>query len=215
MNLIVYHLGFVPLALVLVGCGLNAVAGRLRVRGVVPWALLIGVGGAFGFTADASGRDAEADAADERVAVEAVAPLAAAGTMPACPWVACAVDTFGSRRQIHPNMLVEAGWVPSTAAEAREPLLLLTGWATDLPPGCPFRAPRLVVAVDGHVVPAWVSRCGRPYLDRYVGWKSPTAAFLVVLPRRLAPDPTRVQVYAISADDPSHVTAVRMPGFLP
>lgn len=211
MNLVVYHLGFVPLALILVGCGVDALAGRIGARELVSWALLAFVLGSAAFTAYTTYHDSEADAAADRAAVEAVEALAANGQTPWCGRVACSVDGFGTGRLLHPNMPVEAGWAPAD----REPLVLLTGWATDLPPARPFRAPRLVVIVNGKVIPAFVSRCGRPVYDRRIGWKSPAAGFLIVIPRRLVPDPTKLRVYAVSADDPTRVTAATTPGFQP
>jgi hypothetical protein len=148
----------------------------------------------------ASRRAAECERADA-AAVAAVQDLIRRHEVPVPGSVVCRVESIGGEESLHPNLRVEFGWQPLREWSAREPVLIVAGWAVDLDRSGRYRAPRVVVAVDGEIVPMWVARRGRPDLDGLAGRAAPGSAFLLAIPKRLVPDGAKVRVYAVSARD--------------
>ncbi len=212
LNLIVYHLGFVPLALLAIGCAVSAACRRDGIRKAVSAALAIGAIVAAVYSLRTADRRSPETSDADRAIEEFIQSQSLGGSTLGPSPVQCRVSGIGDESSLHPSLLVEFGWVPKTAPEGlSEPVVFLEGWAIDFSEAGEYRTPRIVVAVNGRVVPAWVARYGRPDLDRVAGRSAPGSAFLIAISKRLLPDGTKPSVFAISAHDPRHFTPASSP----
>jgi hypothetical protein len=212
LNLIVYQIGFVPLGLVAIGCAVSAACRRDGVRTAASAGLAVGVAVAAGLSLRSAARQSQEAADAEAGAVAVVWSHLAGGAAPVANAVECRVDHIGTEPGLHPSLVVELGWTRVIAPDGTgEPTVFVGGWAVDRSGAREYRAPRVVVAVGGRVVPATVVRYGRPDLDRLAGRPAPGSAFLVAIPKHQLPEGARPRVYAVSSADPFRFSEASYP----
>lgn len=214
LNLIVYHLPFLPLAFVLFGAAAQRLVDRLGWgRAVGPAAaLLLAVAVVGGIVADRMRTRREV--AGEAEAVRVIEEVLASGrVLDPSTGVRGHVDTVGPETAGHYILRVEHGRAAALCqrSEDADPAVMLTGWAVD---GLRLRgAPsaRVVVTAGGRVVPAAVVRYTRQDIDDVFGRPLLATGFTAFVPARLVPPGTAVRVFAVPAADPGRLAELPLP----
>ena len=206
LNLVVFQVAFLPLAAVLLGVGVAALADRLRCgRAVGPVLLAIGVATAAVTLAKTDAR-ATAEPAEQARAAEAVVRHLASDGKAHPGGLAGHAERIGDVYRLHHTHRVEMGLTTMTdPPDRREPVLLVSGWVVDYEAAGRVPSARVVVVVDGKPVAARVVRYGLPHLDRLLDGRRVPAGFAAIIRTADLPPGSEVRVFAVSAADPQRV----------
>jgi hypothetical protein len=211
LNLIVFGMAFLPTAAVLCGWGVAAGADRVRCGRVIGPGLLGLLAATAAVTAVRADARSAAEPGEQVRAERAVGEYLRTGEKCHPRGVTGSVYRFATEYQLHYDERVEIGRTDMTEPlDRRDPVFVLIGWVVDYE--CVERLPaaRVVVVVDGRVVPAAVVRYGQAHWDRQFGRRVPVG-FAAVVAQADVPPGAAVRVFAVSAADPNRMWELAVP----